>query len=109
MTGLAIAYAGAALAAAPSNQPSNQGQEFGSSSPVALVVLILFFVAMAFLARSMSKHLKRVPKSFDVAEDQPQSAEADQASGSAATEPSSVQPLRTRTSDVPTPSRDGLS
>jgi Na+-transporting methylmalonyl-CoA/oxaloacetate decarboxylase gamma subunit len=54
------------LAANPSgSQPGGQGQEFGSASPIALVVLVLFFVAVAFLARSMSKHLKRVPTSFE--------------------------------------------
>jgi hypothetical protein len=46
-------------------QQGGQGQEFGSASPIALVVLVLFFVAVAFLARSMTKHLKRVPASFD--------------------------------------------
>ena len=30
-----------------------------------LVVLLLFFLAVALLVRSMNKHLRRVPKSFD--------------------------------------------
>jgi len=45
--------------------PGGQGEDFGKSSPVALLVLLLFFVAVAFLVRSMTKHLKRVPASFD--------------------------------------------
>jgi FtsH-binding integral membrane protein len=51
------------------NQPGGQGQEFGSSSPVALIVIIALFIAVAFLIRSMSKHLKRVPASFDPADE----------------------------------------
>jgi hypothetical protein len=42
-----------------------QGEDFGKSSPVGLLVLLLFLIAVAFLVRSMSKHLKRVPASFD--------------------------------------------
>ncbi|MGH3949867.1 MAG: hypothetical protein ACRDSE_12185 [Pseudonocardiaceae bacterium] len=51
-------------------QPGNgdnggQGEDFGKSSPVGLLILILFLIAVAFLVRSMTKHLKRVPESFD--------------------------------------------
>jgi hypothetical protein len=46
-------------------QPGGQGQEFGSSGPVALILIIALFIAVAFLIRSMSKHLKKVPASFD--------------------------------------------
>ncbi|HEY1570073.1 MAG TPA: hypothetical protein VGG05_01930 [Pseudonocardiaceae bacterium] len=54
------------LAAGPgANQPSGQGQEFGSSGPVALILIIALFIAVAFLIRSMAKHLKKVPASFD--------------------------------------------
>ncbi|EIF00407.1 hypothetical protein [Saccharomonospora glauca] len=42
-----------------------QGEDFGKSSPVGLLLLLVFFVAVAFLIRSMTKHLKRVPASFD--------------------------------------------
>jgi hypothetical protein len=42
-----------------------QGEDFGKSSPVGFVVLLLFFVAVIFLVRSMNKHLRRVPESFD--------------------------------------------
>jgi hypothetical protein len=42
-----------------------QGEDFGKSSPVGFVVLLLFFVAVIFLIRSMNKHLRRVPESFD--------------------------------------------
>jgi hypothetical protein len=47
------------------NEPGGRGEDFGKSSPVGLLVLLLFFIAVAFLVRSMTKHLKRVPASFD--------------------------------------------
>lgn len=62
-----------AVVAQPSQpaQPSDkggQGEDFGKSSPTGLLVLLLFFIAVAFLVRSMTKHLKRVPASFDKTE-----------------------------------------
>lgn len=45
--------------------PGGQGEDFGKSSPVALVLLIVFFVAVGLLVRSMTGHLKRLPASFD--------------------------------------------
>lgn len=68
MTGLAALTVPLVVAAGTDptgNQTGGQGQEFGSASPVALLVLIAFFIAVGFLARSMAKHLKRVPASFD--------------------------------------------
>jgi hypothetical protein len=58
-------------------QPGNgdnggQGDDFGKSSPVGLLVLLLFLIAVGFLVRSMTKHLKRLPESFD----KPEAAEA---------------------------------
>ncbi|MTD54228.1 hypothetical protein [Amycolatopsis pithecellobii] len=51
-------------------QPGNgdnggQGEDFGKSSPVGFLLLLVFLVAVALLVRSMTKHLKRVPKTFD--------------------------------------------
>lgn len=48
-----------------SGDNGGQGEDFGKSSPVGLLVLILFLVAVVFLVRSMSKHLKKVPQTFD--------------------------------------------
>lgn len=45
--------------------PADKGPEFGKASPVGLVVVLLLLVATVFLVRSMTKHLKRVPESFD--------------------------------------------
>ncbi|MFL6140746.1 MAG: hypothetical protein ACJ72N_02605 [Labedaea sp.] len=49
--------------------PGGRGEDFGKSSPVGFLVLILFFIAVAFLIRSMNKHLKRVPATFDPPEE----------------------------------------
>jgi len=53
---------GALLAAAP---PTQQGPEFGGSSPIALVVVLVLALVLILLIRSMNKHLRKVPKSFD--------------------------------------------
>jgi hypothetical protein len=47
------------------DDPGGRGEDFGKSSPVGLLVLLVFLIAVVFLARSMTKHLKRVPASFD--------------------------------------------
>ncbi|MBB4688466.1 hypothetical protein [Amycolatopsis jiangsuensis] len=52
-----------------SGDNGGQGEDFGKSSPVGLLVLILFLIAVAFLIRSMSKHLKKVPASFEPEEE----------------------------------------
>ncbi len=49
--------------------PGGRGEDFGKSSPLGFLVLILFFIAVGFLIRSMTKHLKRVPESFDKPEE----------------------------------------
>lgn len=48
-----------ALAAESSNQ----------AGPIGLVVIVVLGVALVFLARSMIRHLKRVPASFDRTDD----------------------------------------
>ena len=47
------------------NDKGGQGEDFGKSSPVGLVLLVLFFIAVFFLVRSMNKHLRKLPASFD--------------------------------------------
>lgn len=54
---------------APPEDRGGQGEEFGESSPIGLVILILFFLAVALLVRSMNKHLRRLPESFDPPEE----------------------------------------
>ncbi|WP_093415713.1 hypothetical protein [Saccharopolyspora flava] len=54
-----------AQAPAPPQDPGGQGEDFGKSSPLGLVLLIVFAIAVVFLIRSMTKHLKKVPTVFD--------------------------------------------
>ena len=57
-------------------QPPPNAPEFGGSSPIGLVVIVLLFIAMFFLIRSMNTHLRKVPPSFDQHElDKPDDAE----------------------------------
>jgi len=46
-------------------EPPPNAPEFGGSSPIGLVVIVLLFIAMFFLIRSMNTHLRKVPASFD--------------------------------------------
>lgn len=58
----------AALAVVPVQNPQpppGQGEEFGKSSPVGLVVVLLLAVATVVLIRGMTKRIKRLPASFD--------------------------------------------
>jgi hypothetical protein len=60
-----VALVGQPSAVPGPEDPGGRGEDFGKSSPVGFLVLIVFFIAVAFLMRSMTKHLKRVPPSFD--------------------------------------------
>lgn len=53
------------LAAPGPEDPGGRGEDFGKASPLGFLLLLLFFIAVAFLIRSMNKHLKRLPESFD--------------------------------------------
>ncbi len=59
---------GAFLAQDPA-PPPGKGPEFGEASPLGLLVVILLGVALVFLIRSMTKHLRRVPASFEPPEE----------------------------------------
>lgn len=58
------------LAQAPANPV---GPEFGKASPVGLAVILVLLVATVLLIRSMNKHLRKLPESFE-----PDQPEADQ-------------------------------
>jgi hypothetical protein len=75
---MAVPFLLAASSGGTANQPSGQGQEFGSSGPVALILTILLFIAIAFLIRSMTRHLKKVPASFDPVDENETQAETEQ-------------------------------
>ena len=55
--------------------PPGKGEEFGKASPIALVVIILLGIATVLLIVSMTRRLKKLPKSFDPADDQGESAD----------------------------------
>jgi hypothetical protein len=49
------------LAAAGDQLP----EDVGKSGPLGLMLIVLLLIATALLVKSMSRHLKRVPRSFD--------------------------------------------
>lgn len=61
----ALASAGVAVPPTPAPDPGGQGEDFGKAAPVALVVLLLLLLVVALLVRSMNKHLRRIPESFE--------------------------------------------
>ena len=62
------------------NDKGGQGEDFGKSSPVGLVLLIVFFIAVFFLVKSMNKHIKGLPASFDEPAEAPKETPAEPAS-----------------------------
>ena len=56
------------------NGPHNSGPDFGKASPFGLLVVVLLLIATVFLVRSMNRHLRKLPDSFD-----PQNPGPDQA------------------------------
>ncbi len=63
----------AALVSTPAPMPTTgavdpstgHGAEWGKAAPIGLLVIVLLVVVCYFLARSMSKNIRRVPASFD--------------------------------------------
>ncbi len=66
--------------------PHNHGPDFGKASPVGLLVVVLLLIATLFLLRSMSRQLKKVPKTFDPAHPEPDQA-ADEGTDTVGEEP----------------------
>ena len=46
-------------------------EDVGKSGPLGLFLILVLLAATALLVRSMSRHLKRLPRSFDVDDGQP--------------------------------------
>ena len=40
-------------------------EDVGKSGPLGLLLIVLLLIATALLVKSMSRHLKRLPRSFD--------------------------------------------
>jgi len=43
-------------------------EDVGKSGPLGLLLTVILLIAVAFLVKSMTKHLKRIPASFDPVE-----------------------------------------
>ena len=43
----------------------NRGPDYGKASPIGLLVVVLLLIGLFVLLRSMNRHLKKVPTSFD--------------------------------------------
>jgi hypothetical protein len=56
-----VSTAAASLAAANKQLPD----DVGKAGPLGLLLLVVLLIAVALLVRSMSKHLKRIPASFE--------------------------------------------
>ncbi|AEV74042.1 hypothetical protein MycrhN_3523 [Mycolicibacterium rhodesiae NBB3] len=51
------------------DEPRETGPEFGKASPFGLLVVVLLLIGTFLLVRSMNRHLRKLPKSFDDADD----------------------------------------
>ncbi len=49
--------------------PALAAESSDQAGPIGLVLILVLVVALVFLARSMIRHLKRVPPSFDRTDD----------------------------------------
>jgi hypothetical protein len=45
--------------------PRDSGPEFGKAAPLGLLIVVLLLIGTLLLVRSMNRHLKRLPESFD--------------------------------------------
>lgn len=54
--------------------PRTTGPEFGKASPVGLLVVVLLLIGTILLVRSMNRHLRKLPESFDPDNPQPDQA-----------------------------------
>jgi hypothetical protein len=63
-----------ALAVLAEDGPHNSGPDFGKASPFGLLLVVLLLISVVLLVRSMNRHLRKLPESFD-----PQHPEPDQA------------------------------
>jgi hypothetical protein len=46
-------------------------EDVGKSGPLGLLLIVVLLIAVLLLGRSMGRHLKRVPRSFDPADQVP--------------------------------------
>ena len=58
---------GLVLLAAEQQMP----EDVGKAGPIGALLTVLLFIAILLLVKSMTTHLKRVPRSFDPGDDDP--------------------------------------
>jgi hypothetical protein len=63
-TALVLLAAGGGGGGTDPNDPL-QTNDVGTAGPLGLLLIVLLLIAAALLVKSMSRHLKRVPRSFD--------------------------------------------
>jgi hypothetical protein len=51
--------------------PNDPSGDVGTAGPTGLAVIVLLLIAAALLVKSMSRHLKKIPRSFDPEDDVP--------------------------------------
>lgn len=60
----------------------NRGPDYGKASPVGLLIVVLLLLGVFALIRSMNRHLKKVPASFEPQqEDEPAADPGDDTEG----------------------------
>lgn len=59
--------------------PGGRGEGFGKSTPVGLLLVILLLIAVGFLVRSMTKHLKRAQANLGPQEEAPADGDSERA------------------------------
>ncbi|MGH3674598.1 MAG: hypothetical protein ACRDU5_02455 [Mycobacterium sp.] len=57
--------------------PRDTGPEFGKAAPFGLAIVVLLLIGTLLLVRSMNRHLKRLPESFDRDNPEPDQAADD--------------------------------
>lgn len=76
-------------------EETNRGPDYGKASPVGLLVVLLLVIGVFLLVRSMNRHLKRVPASFETQSFETDTIEPAEPTGpGTATEPDSEVPPR---------------
>ena len=51
--------------------PRDTGPDFGKASPFGLVIVVLLLIGTFLLVWSMNRHLRKLPKSFDNEQPEP--------------------------------------
>jgi hypothetical protein len=59
--------------------PKDTGPDFGKASPFGLLIVALLLIGTFLLVRSMNRHLKKLPTSFDRTDPDPDQTADDEA------------------------------